>query len=67
MLYCIKITSADSSICLNKQLNLNQPVPTMFKLYKNPNLQTSETVYMTFQNFTGVVILQLKQYIVDCR
>lgn len=40
----------------------------MFKLYQNPNLQTSETaVYMTFQNSTGVVILQLKQYIVDCR
>lgn len=39
----------------------------MFKLYKNPNLQTSETVYMTFHNSTRVVILQLKQYIVDCR
>lgn len=45
----MKITSADWSICLNKPLNLNQPVPTMFKLYKNPNLQTSETVYMTFK------------------
>lgn len=63
----MKITFADWSICLKKPLNLNQPVPTMFKLYKNPNLQTSETVYMTFKNSTGVVIFQLKQYIVDCR
>lgn len=63
----MKKTSADWSICLNEPLNLNQPVPTMFKLYKNPNLQTSETVYMTFQNSTRVVILQVKQYIVDCR
>lgn len=61
----MKITSADWSICLNKPLNLNQPVPTMFKLYKNPILQTSETVNMTFQNSTGVVIIQLKQYTVS--